>query len=164
MIHSQSWTVYILPAPILYLCSVILAGFVLSLLLKKQKPRRPSLVAAWLGATLAALVPLTLYAFMADMLEDSLMASFPVVGGAAGAVLVILSLRRIFGTSTGRSILMYIVCFLFQAAAGVPIYLIYRSQLKPAFFVYCILLIVSLPIFLAFRKFSVPEQTFRNAG
>lgn len=157
MQYSNNWLVFILPAPILYLFSVVLAGWVLGLILKNQKPRKPSLIAAWLGATLAALVPQTLYVFINTILEMDYRILFPATAFIAGAVLVILSLRRIFGTSTAMSILIYGVCFAFQAVTAVPLYLIFGPKLMPAFFVYCILLIVSLPIFLAFRKFTVPQ-------
>jgi hypothetical protein len=156
MERLHDWLWYILPAPILYLLSVIAAGVVLGLLLRNQKPRTPSLLATWLGATLAALVPQVLYVFISTMLEEDLMVVFPIIGFLAGAVLVILCLRRVFGTTTGRAIAMYAVCLGFQALAFVPLYFIYRPLLMPAFYVYCILLIVSLPIFLAFRRFTVP--------
>jgi len=157
MRYIDNWMIFILPVPILYLFSVILPGLVLSLILKNQKPRRPSLVAAWLGATLAALIPQTLYVFIASMVEENYRVVFPITAFFAGAVLVMLSLRRIFGTSAGRAILMYGTCFIFQAAAALPLILKYGSKLMPAFYVYCIFLIVSLPIFLAFRRFTVPE-------
>jgi len=156
MEHPNDWLLYILPAPILYLLSVIVAGIVLGILLKRQKPRKPSLLATWLGATLAALVPQVLYFFFSSMLGEDLMVVFPFVAFLAGAILVILCLRRIFGTSTGRAIAMYGVCLGFQALAFVPLYFIYSALLMPAFYVYCILLIVSLPIYLAFRRFTVP--------
>jgi len=156
MERPYNWLVYILPAPVLYVLSVIVAGIVLGMLLKSQKPRKPSLVAAWLGATLAALVPQTLYVFFSSILGEGFMVVFPIVAFLAGAVLVILCLRRVFGTSTGRAVAIYGVCLGFQALACVPLYLIYRALLMPAFYVYCILLIVSLPIYLAFRRFTVP--------
>ena len=155
--HINNWLVLIIPVPVLYLFSVVLAGCVLSLMLKNQKPRKPSLIAAWLGATLAALVPQTLYVFIYTMLEEDYRLVFPITAFIVGAVLVVLSLRRIFDISTAKSVLMYGVCFAFQAAAAVPLYLIYGPQMVPAFFVYCIFLIVSLPIFLAFRTFTVPQ-------
>jgi len=156
MKHPNDWLLYILPAPVLYLLSVIVAGIVLGVLLKGQKPRRPSLLATWLGATLAALVPQTLFVFVYSMLVDNVVIVFPIIAFLAGAVLVILCLRRVFGTSTGRAIAMYCVCLGFQALAFVPLYFIYSALLMPAFYVYCILLIVSLPIYLAFRRFTVP--------
>lgn len=156
MQRPNDWILYIIPAPVLYLLSVIAAGIVLGILLKNQKPRRPSLLATWLGATLAALVPQTLYVFFASMQVENVNIFFPMVAFLAGAVLVILCLRRVFGTSTGRAIAMYGVCLGFQVLAVVPLYFIYSAMLMPAFYVYCILLIVSLPIYLAFRRFTVP--------
>ena len=156
MNRPNDWLLYILPAPILYLLSVIVAGVVLGMILRRHQIRRPSLLAAWLGATLAALVPQTLYVFISSMLVETVNIVFPIVTSLAGAVLVILCLRRVFGTTTAKAIAMYGVCLGFQALGFIPLYFIYRTMLMPAFYVYCILLIVSLPIYLAFRRFTVP--------
>ncbi len=154
---DHGWLYFIIPAPVLYLASVIAAGTILWRVLKGQRPRRPSLLAAWLGATLAALVPQVLAAIVMFLQADDTAFLFPGLALVPGAALVLVSLRRIFGIRPSQALVIYGICLLFQAAAAVPLFLIYGRFLMPAFYVYCVMLVVSLPIFMAFRSFKIPD-------
>jgi hypothetical protein len=156
MVETHDWLYFLFPAPILYVSSVIVAGTILWLMLKGGKSRKPSLLAAWLGATLAALVPQVLAAFVLMLQVNENGFVYPSLSVVAGAGLVVVGLRRIFDIGTGKAVLIYVVCLAFQALPAIPFYL--RDGLRlfmPSFYVYCVMLIVSLPIFMAFRSFKI---------
>jgi hypothetical protein len=155
--NNEGWLIYLIPAPILYLFSVVVAGTILWSLLKKQVSRRPSLIAAWMGATLSALVPQVLFSFVWFLQGEDYGFLFPSLALIPGAALVVLSLRRIFDVTPGQAFVVYGICLMWQAAATIPLWIIFRPFFMPGFYVYCVLLVVSLPIFLAFRSFKIPE-------
>jgi hypothetical protein len=154
---DHGWVYFIFPAPVLYISSVVLAGTLLWRILKNQKSRKPSLLAAWMGATLAALVPQVLAAIVMFLQADETSFLFPGLAIVPGAALVLVCLRRIFDVRPLRAVLLYGICLFFQAVATVPLYLAYRRSFMPAFFIFCVMLLVSLPIFMAFRSFRIPE-------
>ncbi len=154
---DHGWLYFIIPAPILYLSSVVAAGTILWRALRGQRSRRPSLLAAWMGATLAALVPQVLAAIVMFLQGEGSGFLFPGLALVPGAALVLISLRRIFGVRPAQVLMIYGVCLFFQATSVVPLYLSYRRFLMPAFLVYCVMLVVSLPIFMAFRSFKIPD-------
>ena len=155
--HWPEWVRFILPAPILYISSVVLAGTALWHLLKRQKTRKPSLIAAWMGATLSALIPQILFALVMFLQGEDNVYDFPILALIPGAGLIIICLSRIFDISTLKALAIYGVCLVFQALAIVPLILYYRAQILPGFLVYLVMLVVSLPIFLAFRSFKSQE-------
>ena len=158
MAHTHGLLYFIIPAPILYICSVVMAGTILWRILKGERSRKPSLLAAWLGATLAALVPQVLAAFVFMLQPEDYGFFFPGLAIIPGAALVVICLRRIFDIRTDKAILIYVVCLFFQALAAVPLVLVYeRRFFMPSFYIYCLMLIVSLPIFMAFRSFKIPD-------
>lgn len=158
MINTHGWLYFLVPAPILYVSSVIVAGTILWRLLIGERSRKPSLLAAWLGATLAALVPQVLAAFVMMLQAEDNGFFYPSLSIIPAAALVVICLRRIFDIRTGKAILIYGICLVFQALPAVPFFLGYSRRLfMPSFYIYCLMLIVSLPIFMAFRSFKIPD-------
>lgn len=162
--ENPGWFTFIFPAPVLYFCAVMAAGTVLWRILKGLKARTPSLLAAWLGATLAALVPQILSAIVMFLQADEVHVLFPLLAFVPGAGLVVVCLRRLFGVQPVQALGIYGICLFFQALATVPLVLVYRRFFMPAFYIYCVMLIVSLPIFMAFRSFKVPDLDPETAG
>ncbi len=158
MTQTHGLLYFIVPAPILYISSVVVAGTILWRILKGEKSRKPSLLAAWLGATLAALVPQVLAAFVFMLQPEDYGFYYPSLAIIPGAALVVICLRRIFDTRTRKAVLIYGVCLSLQALAAVPLFIAYgRRFFMPSFYIYCLMLIVSLPIFMAFRNFKIPD-------